>query len=73
MPWRRPNESPRRPMTSGTIAPPIMPVQRIPENEPWWLETEFRASEKMIGHMTEAAKPIILNETIFRKRKKAAA
>jgi hypothetical protein len=34
-----------------------MPVQRIPEKEPWCRGTELSASEKTIDHMTESQKP----------------
>ena len=30
------------PMMSGTIAPSMIPVQRMPANEPWYSATEFR-------------------------------
>src|SRR5439155_292444 len=42
----------------GTMAPPMMPVTIIPEKEPWCSLTEFRASEKIIGYITEAKNPI---------------
>ena len=35
----------------------MIPVQRIPEKEPWCLATELRASEKTIDHMTEMQTP----------------
>src|SRR5262249_43156683 len=34
IPLRNPTRSPSHPMISGTIAPPIIPVTIIPENEP---------------------------------------
>ena len=34
IPKRKPNISPSTPTINGTIAPPIIAVQRIPENEP---------------------------------------
>ncbi|MGA8232313.1 MAG: hypothetical protein WB795_12620 [Candidatus Acidiferrales bacterium] len=46
-----------RPMTTGTMAPPMIPVPGIPEKEPWYSATELRASDTMIGHITEANKP----------------
>src|SRR6266852_3688161 len=58
MPFRSPMWSPILPMITGTTAPPIpIPVPRIPAKEPWYSDTEFRASEITIGHMIEANKP----------------
>ena len=34
IPTRNPKISANPPMINGTIAPPIIPVQRIPENDP---------------------------------------
>src|ERR1700682_1089332 len=45
-------------MITGTTAPPMIPVPRMPENEPWNSATELSASDTIIGHMTEANRPI---------------
>ena len=44
-------------MTKGKMAPPTIPVTMIPANDPWCSVTELRASEKMMGYMTDAKKP----------------
>src|SRR3989442_7508673 len=46
-----------RPMTTGTTAPPMIPVPKMPEKEPWNSETELSASDTTIGHITEANRP----------------
>src|SRR5580693_133589 len=46
-----------RPMITGTTAPPMIPVPKMPENEPWNSATELRASDTTMGHITEANKP----------------
>src|ERR1039458_9973815 len=58
IPARRPTASPIRPIMTGTIAPPQIAAQRIPENEPWLSATEFSAREMVIGHMTDAHNPM---------------
>ena len=58
MAYRSPNLSARPPMISGTTAPPIIPVQRIPAKVPWWLGTELSASEMVMDHMTDAKNPV---------------
>src|SRR6516164_2026076 len=45
-------------MTSGTMAPPMIAVLRMPEKDPWYSATELSARETMIGHMIEANRPI---------------
>src|SRR5712692_816680 len=47
-----------RPMTTGTTAPPMIPVPKMPEKEPWNSATELSASDTTMGHMTEAKRPI---------------
>jgi hypothetical protein len=42
MPKRKPILSPSHPIIKGTMAPPIIPVTIIPENEPWCSLTELR-------------------------------
>src|SRR5437879_3775349 len=46
-----------RPMITGTTAPPMIPVPKMPEKEPWNSVTELRASDTTIGHITEANRP----------------
>src|SRR3977135_1440579 len=46
-----------RPMITGTTAPPMIPVPKMPEKEPWNSSTELRASDTTIGHITEANRP----------------
>src|SRR6266704_4166948 len=46
-----------RPMITGTTAPPMVPVPKMPEKEPWNSSTELRASDTTIGHITEANRP----------------
>src|SRR5260370_6802890 len=46
-----------RPMITGTTAPPMIPVPKMPEKEPWNSVTELRASDTTIGHITEANSP----------------
>lgn len=50
--------SPKPPTIKGMIAPPAIPVQRIPEREPWCVLIEFSANENIIEYMTETKKPI---------------
>src|SRR5579859_213089 len=47
-----------RPMITGTTAPPIIPVPKMPEKEPWNSATELSARDTTIGHITEANRPI---------------
>src|SRR5438105_15832737 len=49
-------------MITGTTAPPMIPVLKIPENEPWCSATELRPSDTKIGHITDANSPIAGNE-----------
>src|ERR1700674_3061723 len=44
-------------MITGTTAPPMIPVPKMPEKEPWNSATELSASETTIGHITEANRP----------------
>ncbi len=44
-------------MIKGKIAPPTIPVTKIPEKEPWFSLNEFKAREKMMGNMTERNNP----------------
>src|ERR1039458_2429843 len=60
-PARRPAKSPMRPMITGTTAPPMIPVLRIPANGPWCSETEFSANETNTGHIMEAKRPMAGN------------
>src|ERR1700676_3559007 len=46
-----------RPMITGTTAPPIIPVPKMPAKEPWNSATELSASDTTIGHITEANRP----------------
>src|SRR3977135_385261 len=46
------------PMITGTTAPPMIPVPRMPEKEPWNSATELSASDTTMGHITEANRPI---------------
>src|SRR6266849_8325616 len=46
-----------RPMITGTTAPPMIPVPKMPANEPWYSSTELSASDTTIGHITEANRP----------------
>src|SRR5258708_20183502 len=46
-----------RPMITGTTAPPMIPVPKMPEKEPWNSSTELRASDTTIGHITDANRP----------------
>src|SRR5205807_10298625 len=48
-------------MITGTTAPPMIPVLKIPENEPWCSATELRPSDTKIGHITDANSPIAGN------------
>ena len=57
MPKRKPILSPNHPIIKGAMAPPIIPVTIIPENEPWCSLTEFKAKEKIMGYRTEAKNP----------------
>src|SRR5260221_7218201 len=47
-----------RPMITGTTAPPMIPVPKMPEKEPWNSATELSASDTTMGHITEAKRPI---------------
>src|SRR5467141_3482314 len=47
-----------RPMITGTTAPPMIPVPKMPEKEPWNSATEWSASDTTMGHITEANRPI---------------
>jgi len=58
MPARSPKKSPNMPISNGTKAPPNIPVQRMPENEPWCSRTEFNPNEKMMENITEIKKPV---------------
>ena len=55
--------SPSHPTIKGTIAPPAIPVHKIPDKEPWCFFTEFSAKEKIIDHITDIKKPTRGNET----------
>ena len=57
MPKRNPNMLPNHPTITGTMAPPQIPVTRIPEKAPWCLLTELSAKEMIIDHITDAKKP----------------
>ena len=46
------------PISNCTTAPPIIPVIKIPANDPWCLLTEFRAKEIIIGYITERKNPL---------------
>src|SRR5258707_3296011 len=46
-----------RPMITGTTAPPIIPVPKMPAKEPWYSATELSASDTTMGHITEANRP----------------
>src|SRR5687767_1859425 len=58
MPYFKPVISPSHPIIKGTIAPPAIAVIKMPDKEPWCSFTEFNARDNMMGHMTEAKKPI---------------
>src|SRR5260370_32715533 len=45
-------------MITGTIAPPMIPVPKMPAKDPWNSTTELSASDTTIGHITEANSPI---------------
>src|SRR5258708_17887240 len=45
-------------MIIGTTAPPMIPVPKMPEKEPWNSVTELSARDTTIGHITEANRPI---------------
>ena len=53
-----PKTSPIAPTINGINAPPIIPVTKIPENEPCESETEFKAKEIIIDHIVAIKKPI---------------
>ena len=53
MPVRNPKRSPRPPTTSGTTAPPMIAVTRIPEKLPWCSATEFDAIETDVERLIE--------------------
>src|SRR5258708_16376252 len=46
-----------RPMITGTTAPPIIRVPKMPAKEPWYSGTELSASDNTMGHITEANRP----------------
>ena len=46
----------------GKIAPPIIPVSKIPVKVPWFLVTEFRPMDIIRDHIPEIEKPINLND-----------
>src|ERR1700733_1568885 len=48
-------------MITGTIAPPMIAVFKMPENDPWCSATELSASDTMIGHITDANNPTVGN------------
>ena len=52
-----PNWSPIRPITTGTTAPPIIPVLRMPVKGPVVLRHGVQREETRIGHITEANRP----------------
>src|SRR5437016_13701773 len=63
-----------RPMITGTTAPPMIPVPKMPEKEPWNSATELRASDTTIGHITDANRPTAgkaMTETIAGPNKAA--
>src|ERR1700674_3418416 len=63
-----------RAMITGTTAPPMIPVPRMPEKEPWNSATELSASDTTMGHITEANRPITGNaimETLAEPNKAA--
>ncbi len=47
------------PISNCITAPPIIPVINIPAKEPWCLLTEFKASDKIIGYITDRKIPQI--------------
>ena len=51
--------SPKPPTINGITAPPAIPVQRIPDNEPWCSFTELSAKEKIMEYITEMKNPTI--------------
>ena len=61
-------------MITGTTAPPMIPVPKMPEKEPWNSATELRASDTTIGHITDANRPTAgkaMTETIAGPNKAA--
>lgn len=57
IPSFNPNKSLNAPTINGAIAPPTIPVHKIPANDPWCSFTEFKANENTIDHITEAKNP----------------
>ena len=53
--------SPKPPTINGITAPPAIPVQRMPDSEPWCSLTEFNANENMMEYITDMKNPTIGN------------
>ena len=58
IPVFKPKTSPSAPTINGTMAPPAIPVTKIPEKEPCASATEFSAKDIIIDHIVEIKKPI---------------
>ena len=57
MPIFKPKISPTPPTIKGKMAPPTIPVTKMPEKEPWFSLNEFKARENMMGNMTDRNNP----------------
>src|SRR5713226_2835778 len=63
-----------RPIITGTTAPPMIPVPKMPAEEPWYSATELSASDTTMGHITEANSPMAgkaITETVAGPNKAA--
>lgn len=61
MPVRRSVASASRLISSGPPAPPTIPVQSMPANEPWLAVAVFNANEKTIEYIMDMQHPIAGN------------
>ena len=57
IPACRPIRSFNCPINKENMAPPAIPVHRIPANEPWNFETLLSASEKTMAYITDKQNP----------------
>ena len=56
------NTWPTAAIIKGNIAPPTIPVKRIPENIEWFLGIEFSPKDIITDHTPEIEKPKSLND-----------
>ena len=62
IPTFKSNNWPIAAIIKGKIAPPTMPVKRIPVKIEWFLGTEFKPNDIITDHIPEIENPISLND-----------